>query len=74
MAERISSNCVEDLLLLLLHLDCHIESPASPSVQLSQKDRLYLVHSAILRQQSAASMRNWGQGWGGVGRGEGGGG
>ena len=51
MAKRIGIDCVEDLLLLLLHLDCHIKPPAGPSIQLCQENRLYMVHSTILQRQ-----------------------
>ena len=58
MAKRINIDGVEDLLLLLLYLDCHIEAPACPSIQLRQQNRLHTVNSAIL-QQSHKSMGHW---------------
>ena len=47
----VNTDCVEDFLLLLLHLDCQIETPAGPAEHLCQQNGLHLVQLAILQQQ-----------------------
>jgi len=46
--EGVYIDCVEHLLLLLLHLHCNVEAPAGPAVHLYQENWLNVLKSAIL--------------------------
>ncbi len=48
MFEGVYIDCVEKLLLLLLHLHCNVKAPARPAVHLCQENRLNVIKSAVL--------------------------
>lgn len=46
---RVCTDGVEDLLLLLLHLNSHVEAPTGPAVHLCQQYWLNVFKAAILQ-------------------------
>ena len=57
VAKWINIDGVEDLLLLLLYPDCHIEAPASPSIQLCQQNWLHTVNLTILQEPQGSKEK-----------------